>query len=41
MCHDVRLADERRRYDDKLWVSIMAGVVLTDLDLAINKVSIQ
>ena len=30
--------DERRRYSDKLWVSIMAGVTLSDLNLAINKV---
>ena len=33
-----RLNDERRRYSDKLWVSIMAGVTLSDLNLAINKV---
>ena len=33
-----RLADERRRYTDKLWVSIMAGVTLSDLNLAVNKV---
>lgn len=40
LCH-VRLADERRRYEDKLWISIMAGVVLSDLDFAINKVSVE
>ena len=32
--------DERRRYSDKLWVSIMAGVTLSDLNLAINKVRV-
>ena len=38
--YNVRLNDERRRYSDKLWVSIMAGVTLSDLNLAINKVCI-
>ena len=36
--YNIRLNDERRRYSDKLWVSIMAGVTLSDLNLAINKV---
>jgi len=36
-----KLNDERRRYSDKLWVSIMAGVTLSDLNLAINKVTAQ
>merc|ERR1719225_1790038 len=36
-----KLSDERRRYPDKLWVSIMAGVTLSDLNLAINKVTAQ
>jgi len=34
-----RLADERRKYGDKLWISILAGVVLSDLDFAVNKVT--
>jgi len=34
-----RLSDERRRYGDKLWISILAGVVLSDLDFAVNKVT--
>ena len=37
----IRLNDERRRHSDKLWVSIMAGVTLSDLNLAINKVGIN
>ena len=37
----IRLSDERRRYSDKLWISIMAGVVLSDLNIAINKVIIN
>jgi len=36
-----KLSDERRRYSDKLWISIMAGVVLSDLNIAINKVTAQ
>ena len=34
-----RLQDQGRRYGDKLWVSIMAGVVLTDLTAAVNSVT--
>ena len=34
-----RLQDQGRRYGDKLWVSIMAGVVLTDLTSAVNSVT--
>ena len=34
-----RLQDEGRKYGDKLWVSIMAGVVLTDLTAAVNRVT--
>ena len=34
-----RLQDQGRKYGDKLWVSIMAGVVLTDLSAAVNKVT--
>jgi len=33
------LNKEGRKYEDKLWVSIMAGVVLTDLTAAIGKVT--
>ena len=33
-----RLQDQGRKYGEKLWVSIMAGVVLTDLSAAVNKV---
>ena len=33
------MTDERRKYGDKLWISIMAGVVLSDLDFAVNKVT--
>jgi len=33
------LNKEGRKYEDKLWVSIMAGVVLTDLTAAIRKVT--
>ena len=34
-----RLQDQARKYGDKLWISIMAGVVLTDLSAAVNKVT--
>jgi len=33
------LKKEGRKYEDKLWVSIMAGVVLSDLTSAIDKVT--
>ena len=33
------LKKEEKKYDDKLWVSIMAGVVLSDLTTAIGKVT--
>merc|ERR1711990_640089 len=34
-----RLQDQGRKYGEKLWISIMAGVILTDLSAAVNKVT--